>query len=621
MNIRRTARRAAQRIVERSGRRSADPRATEAPLQSFHSACWAAHASMYFDQFGDVRACCQNTEAPMGNVTRSGIREIWDSAETQRLRDALRADDYSVGCGFCQWQVDQGDESIVFARVFDRHEVRSNRPTWPVQMEFSMTNACNLQCVMCNGDWSSSIRTHREGRAPLPEVYGDAFFEELAEFLPHLRQVNLLGGEPFLGREPLRVLSMLADLDDPPAVAVTTNGTQWSPRIERICERLPMSFVLSLDGITATTYESIRVGSDFALVMENLKRFEEHAERNDTMVSLAHCLMRPNVHEFSSLLRFAEDRGLWIGINEVLFPSELSLFQLPADELRTVVAELDSDPIAPSLGRLRPVWDGQVEALRHRLQTLEGGQSVLIQPWSGRDLPTSWSERASQVLAEWVEDEAPTVVRFDGESTSIDGLHAEVLRDMGADRIRTPLGLIEAVAAALDGAATESIQHSGLLHDVVIGPGPESTMVRLSWDDQPDDPTALVAVRNPPGQPLLPDDPWDSILSTGAGGPVLILVCDDTELVTEVHGDPASVLGLETADLLGAHTPTVFERLTAEAEHHRFSRGPSGRTADLWLDIEPRGGPARRLRVLVDRSAGTTVAVTVAPGAPRTAPT
>ena len=81
------------------------------------------------------------------------------------------------------------------------------------------------------------------------------------------------------------MLSMLAELDDPPDVAVTTNGTQWSRRIEQICERLPISFVLSLDGITKDTYESIRVGADFDQVMTNLDRFQSYAQRHGTMVT------------------------------------------------------------------------------------------------------------------------------------------------------------------------------------------------------------------------------------------------------------------------------------------------------------------------------------------------
>ncbi|MBU6215214.1 MAG: radical SAM protein [Acidobacteria bacterium] len=619
MSARRSVRAAIRSLTGRS-RRSTISSTTEPdgpPTKPFHAACYAAHTSMYFDQFGDVRACCQNTEAPMGNVTRSTIREIWDGTSARRLRDALRVDDYSVGCGFCQWQVDQGDDAIVFARVFDQHEVRSERPEWPVQMEFSMTNACNLQCVMCNGDWSSSIRTHREGRPPLPEVYGETFFEQLAEFLPHLHKANFLGGEPFLGKEPLRVLSMIAELDDPPEVAVTTNGTQWTPRIERICERVPMSFVLSLDGITAATYESIRVGSDFELVMRNLEHFEEHAGRNGTMVTLAHCLVRQNAHEFASFLAFAERRGFWVGINEVLFPAELSLFQLPADGLRSVIAQLEADPVAGSLDRLRYVWDGQLDALRHRLVTLERGQAVQISPWGDASVrSTPWADRAAAVLAEWVEGEPPTEVRFTvaAPTPRIEGLHAALLEEFGALDSTAPEALVDRLAAGLDDAPVRRTPDSDLLHDVILGPATAaSTEVRLAWDDAVDGRTVLVAVRNPPGPPPLPDDPWAELVRTSAPGGVVIFTCDTSEEVTAVDGDTRRVLGLEGADLLGRRTEQILERLTSVVEQADLGPGPSGREADSTLDLRSADGTTRRLRVMVDRSDVVTVAVGLLP--------
>jgi MoaA/NifB/PqqE/SkfB family radical SAM enzyme len=584
--------------------------------QPFPAACYAAHASMYFDQFGRVRACCQNTEAPMGDISEQTIREIWDSVATQELRDALCDDDYSQGCGFCQWQVDQGDDSIVFARIFDQHHVSGPRPEWPVQMEFSMTNACNLQCVMCNGDWSSSIRTHREGRAPLPEVYGDAFFEELAEFLPHLRKANFLGGEPFLGREPLRVLSMLAELDDPPEVAVTTNGTQWSPRIERICERLPISFVVSLDGLTAGTYESIRVGADHAVVMEHLEHFEAAAERHGTMVTLAHCVMRSNVHEFSALLEFAENRGYWVGINEVLYPADLSLFQLPADDLRRVVHQLEADPIADRLDRLRYVWDGQLDALRNRLAVLETGQAVMIQPWGDAAVRAErWEDRAMRVLAEWVEDETPTrvTIRTDEPAATIDGLHEQTLLELGAEQARSPEQLVELLSDAL-GAPSSGTGEANLLHDVVIGSdGPGATQIRLTWDDVIDHRTVFVAVRNPPGPPPLPDDPWADLLDTSAPGAIVVLTCDATEVVTDVEGDTVTVLGLEPADLLGQATERILGRVTSAADRVEFGPGPSGREADSTLELHAADGTVRRLRVLVDRGDVVTVAIGLTP--------
>ena len=43
---------------------------------------------MYFDQRGDVRACCQNTHVVLGNVTKQSLHEIWRSADAERMRTA-----------------------------------------------------------------------------------------------------------------------------------------------------------------------------------------------------------------------------------------------------------------------------------------------------------------------------------------------------------------------------------------------------------------------------------------------------------------------------------------------------------------------------------------------------
>jgi MoaA/NifB/PqqE/SkfB family radical SAM enzyme len=587
-------------------------------VHMFESACYAPHASMYFDQFGNARACCQNTDVVMGNISEQTISEIWHGATTRVLRDVLKVGDYSQGCGFCQWQVDQGDDAIVFARTFDEHAVYEEHPRWPVQMEFSMTNSCNLQCVMCNGDWSSSIRAHREHRPPLPEVYGDAFFEELEEFLPHLRKANFLGGEPFLGREPLRVLGMLAELPSPPSVVVTTNGTQWSDRIDRICERLPMSVVVSLDGITKSTYESIRVGADFDVVMENLERFRAYAARHDTKLSLAHCLMRPNWTEFAHLLRFAEDRGMLVGMNEVLFPVELSLFQLPAEELRHVVDTMDADAdgTAASLDRLRPVWDGQLEALRHRLADLDGGEQVYVRPWADpSEQNETWAQLAERTLAEWISDEPPAIAVLEpGGVTTLEGGRSDFLATLGVAAATGVADVLAAIDGYLGAAATTSRPSSGLMHDVVVvdASGGHETQFRAAWATSGDVTTVYLAVRNPPLAPDLPDDPLGVMTRWSGSRPITVVHCGEDERVRSVSGD-AGLLGLESEhDLLGRSVDDLFELLVDRLGSAEISPGPSGFPADSMVTVGgAEGGRTTRLRVMVDRT-GTSLDVLLA---------
>ena len=77
------ARRARSLASSVLGRRPPTPAASPSLRKPFESACYAPTVSMYFDQFGNVRACCQNTETLMGNVTRQSIRQIWESDSTR----------------------------------------------------------------------------------------------------------------------------------------------------------------------------------------------------------------------------------------------------------------------------------------------------------------------------------------------------------------------------------------------------------------------------------------------------------------------------------------------------------------------------------------------------------
>jgi MoaA/NifB/PqqE/SkfB family radical SAM enzyme len=333
---------------------------------------------MYLDQRGQVRACCQNDYHLLGNVTERPLLDIWRGEKARELREAMARQDLDLGCDFCEWQVAKGRPDLAFARWFDQFPVESDEPPWPQQLELAVSNTCNLQCVMCDGEWSSSIRSQREGLPPLPKAYDDAFFEGLVPFLPHLRRVKFLGGEPFLAAETLRVMDLLVDQGLRTECHVTTNGTQWSPRVERILDRLPVGVSVSIDAATAATYESIRVGSSWDTLMANLDRFQERADAKGTYLGLTFCLMVANWHEFFDFCLLADRRGLEGAVNTVRHPHHLSLYMLDADALAEVVSALDatdrdrSDELTGS----RTVWDRELARLRAQLVDRRSGASV-----------------------------------------------------------------------------------------------------------------------------------------------------------------------------------------------------------------------------------------------------
>ncbi len=368
--------------------------------KGFRACCYAPFTSLYFDTLGVVRVCCQNTEHPAGNIAVQGLDEIWQSARLAALRTALAHGDLSQGCRFCHWELSEGNFAGAFIRNFEMLAVDDPAPRWPAQFEFALSNACNLECVMCNGEWSSLIRTRRERLPPLPKPYGERFFADLRKYLPHLQRAKFLGGEPFLSVEAHRIWEMMIEDGLSTPCFVTTNGTQMNSKVQRILDRLPVSLSISLDGVTPATVEKIRVNAKFDELQHNVRRFREYTRQRGTYLGLTYCLMRENWHEFADYLLFAEELGCEVVVNVVTYPRRVSLYSLPTDELTRVIQGLENraDEMQRTLGENLAVWNAELHRLRQRLAVLgEVAQPYFVPAWNG---DTASADQESQALAE-----------------------------------------------------------------------------------------------------------------------------------------------------------------------------------------------------------------------------
>jgi molybdenum cofactor biosynthesis enzyme MoaA len=323
---------------------------------------------------GRVTACCANSAYLLGRISQGddsdSLRSIWQGARLQAQRDALDAGDFSLGCSECRDGVAAGNRHMILAREFDRYWDAAGSE-YPSYIDFALSNTCNLQCVMCNGDLSSAIRSRREHRPPLESAYGDAFFEELVEFLPHLREASFKGGEPFLSREVRRVWDEMMRLGVRPRTTVTTNGTQWSDRVDQYVRWFGMHVILSVDGRSAATVESIRVGARYEELVENIGRFQRATEASGGSLVLNYCLMPQNWRELGAFLEDAERRGLWVHIIPVVAPAAFDLLQLPAGELTTIIDALERESTSRRgrLGRNEAAWSAQLDRLRRHLDS------------------------------------------------------------------------------------------------------------------------------------------------------------------------------------------------------------------------------------------------------------
>jgi radical SAM protein with 4Fe4S-binding SPASM domain len=373
--------------------------------KAVRSLCYAPFTSLYFDNRGNVRVCCHNWEHPAGNILNNTIDEIWQSAKVKTLRDALKDYKFGPGCEFCEFQTAETTANAAMRR-FDNLPLTEAVPPWPQQMEFSISNVCNLECIMCRGLWSSSIRARREKLPPLPRLYGDAFFESLWKYLPHLKRMKFLGGEPLLITEYFKLWErMIADGLATPC-HVTTNGTQYNQNLERVMEHIPMGFAVSMDGATKKTLESIRVNAKYEEVMENARRFREYAAAKKTPFSVTYCLMRQNWQEFGEFCLMADSWNCSVGLNTVVQPPEFGIYSLPVDELRKILEGMEAQAprLESALKRNRAMWFGELERIRAKCKRTEPGSH-----FSSKRAPIFFR---NSFVTEWIDRFASTISKL-----------------------------------------------------------------------------------------------------------------------------------------------------------------------------------------------------------------
>jgi MoaA/NifB/PqqE/SkfB family radical SAM enzyme len=346
--------------------------------QGVRALCYAPFTNLFFNADGRALVCCWNWKVPVGNVMTQTMDEIWRGPVINKLRQTFARHEFATGCDFCEFEVAEGVFGSAKLTKFDRFHVATLSPEWPTEIEFSISNVCNLECVMCNGDYSSAIRARREGRPPMARVYSDAFLDSLRPYLLHLDQAKFLGGEPFLVTEHFRLWDMMIEDDMKLLSHVTTNGTQYNDRIERYLDRLRFGFAVSLDAATKETYESIRVNASFDEVMRNCRRFRDYARERHTAFGFTFCLMRSNWHELGAFCRMADEWDANSTINTVHRPAEMGIYSLPTEELRKVLDGLESqaDDLEKSLTRNKYVWFDEVERIRAKVRAAEGGRTA-----------------------------------------------------------------------------------------------------------------------------------------------------------------------------------------------------------------------------------------------------
>ena len=167
----------------------------------------------------------------------------------------------------------------------------------PYLVDWAITHRCNLKCRHCRGMREGEIGSER----------AIALIDEIAALKPGW--VIIEGGEPLLRKDLFDILTLARqkELD----VHLISNGILLNPEILAALKRLGIKLMISIDGATKDTYESIRRGASFEKVLQNAG----DASREGLLESINFTLMKQNFHEIPGIMALAVS----VGVKKVTF--------------------------------------------------------------------------------------------------------------------------------------------------------------------------------------------------------------------------------------------------------------------------------------------------------------
>jgi radical SAM protein with 4Fe4S-binding SPASM domain len=177
--------------------------------------------------------------------------------------------------------------------------------SYPRRLVFELTNACNLNCVMCG----------RNAADFKPTVFDMDVFRSFEPLMDTIEEVTLMGwGEPTIHPSFNEMLQIIDKHDA--RKYFCTNGMNLKKIQKGIFDSKVDVFAVSLDGATDETNSRIRRGSDINFITENLKEIVQIKKANGLKypwINFVFCAMKSNIQELPDLVRLAAE----IGIEEV----------------------------------------------------------------------------------------------------------------------------------------------------------------------------------------------------------------------------------------------------------------------------------------------------------------
>lgn len=256
---------------------------------------------------------------------------------------------------------DTFDNDFVHSPHYDRFSFsQDNNGTtnsMPFDFQIDLENTCNSACIMCRPLASSKLATDYVKLHKIePTIFESPpkfdcwasdpvlvkkFVDELKQ-IPHVDYIHLLGGETLYVESFYTICEALieADMAKDIIVGTTTNGTVYTPRLEKIISEFRgFHLGLSIESVNPIN-DYIRYPSDIKAVLNNFDNFIELRNRFSSL----HLTLRitPNIFTIlylDEVVQYMIDNNITAESCNILSNPPVLRIELLPDDLRLLAIE------------------------------------------------------------------------------------------------------------------------------------------------------------------------------------------------------------------------------------------------------------------------------------------
>ncbi|MFC1870003.1 radical SAM/SPASM domain-containing protein [Chloroflexota bacterium] len=162
----------------------------------------------------------------------------------------------------------------------------------PHFVDWAITGKCNLNCRHCRGVPETELSTERAKK----------LIAEIAELKPGW--IFIEGGEPLLRQDLFQLLGLIQQKRI--AVRMSTNGLLLTPQIIATLKQLEVRVMISIDGATPETYQSIRGEASFEKVVAQAS----NCAQAGILEAINFVILKRNYTEIPAIFKLAVSVGV-----------------------------------------------------------------------------------------------------------------------------------------------------------------------------------------------------------------------------------------------------------------------------------------------------------------------